>query len=324
MKVKMLGPVTKGAFQEFGKDKVLRLAAALAYYSIFSLAPLVIIVISIAGLVFGTQAVTGQVQDQLRDVVGDQGAKTIESMISAARKPSQSIIATILGVVTLLIGASGVFGQLQDALNSIWGVQPKPGRGIKGFIKDRFLSMAMVLGTGFLLLISMVLSAALSAASGFLNHTFGLPPMVAEALHLIVSLLVIALLFAMIFKVLPDATVKWGDVWTGEIFTAILFTLGKFLLGLYLGRAGTASAYGAAGSLIVVLLWVYYSAAIMFFGAEFTKVYSKERGSRIVPSKNAVPVSEEQKKAQGIPEGGAGVAGAKGKKPGKAPEPARV
>ena len=242
-------------------------------------------------------------------------------MIGAARKPSESILATILGVVTLLIGASGVFGQLQDALNSIWGVQPKPGRGIKGLIKDRFLSMAMVLGTGFLLLISMILSAALSAASGYFNKAFGLPPMVAEALHLVVSLFVITLLFAMIFKVLPDATVKWGDVWTGAIFTALLFTLGKFLLGLYLGRAGTASAYGAAGSLIVVLLWVYYSSAILFFGAEFTKVYAGERGSRIVPSKNAVPVTEEQRKDQGIADAEPGVEGKKGKKPQSAPVP---
>lgn len=303
MNIKVFGRVTKGAASEFGKDKVLRLSAALAYYSIFSIAPLVIIIISVAGLLFGTEAVTGQVQAQLRSFLGDQAAQTVESMISAARKPSQSIMAAILGVATLLIGASGVFGQLQDALNTIWEVQPKSGRGILGVIKDRFLSMAMVLGTGFLLLISMVLSAALAAASGYLNETLGLPPLIAEVLNNVVSFLVITMLFAMIFKYLPDVKIKWGDVWVGAIFTAALFTLGKFLLGLYLGRASTASAYGAAGSLIIVLLWVYYSSVILFFGAEFTQVYARERGRRLTPTENAVPLTEEAREEQGIPHG---------------------
>lgn len=300
MNVKSIGHVFKGAFAEFGEDKVLRLSAALAYYALFSIAPLVIIVISVAGIFFGTQAVQGQVQEQLQGFFGDQGAKAVESMISAARKPSTSIIATILGVVTLILGASGVFGQLQDALNTIWEVKPKPGRGIKGLLRDRFLSMAMVLGTGFLLLVSMLLSAALSAISSVMSDTFGMPPAVAHVLHLSVSFIVIAVLFAMIFKILPDARVKWNDVWAGAIFTSLLFTLGKFLLGFYLGREGTASAYGAAGSLVVVLMWVYYSSVILFFGAEFTQVLAKERGSRIVPAPNAVGVTEETRGEEGI------------------------
>ena len=301
MAIKKLGKVFKGAFHEFGEDKVLRLSAALAYYALFSLAPLVIIVIAVVGIVFGREAVQGQVQQQLSGFFGQQGAQTIESMVKAASKPSSSIIATIIGVVTLILGASGVFGQLQDALNTIWEVKPKPGRGFKGFIRDRFLSMSMVLGTGFLLLISMLLSAALSAVSGFMNNAFGVSPVIAEVLHLAVSLVVITLLFAMIFKVLPDANVKWNDVWVGAFFTALLFTLGKFLLGFYLGRESTASAYGAAGSLVIVLMWVYYSSIILFFGAEFTQVFAKERGSRIVASSNAVPVTEEARAEEGIP-----------------------
>jgi membrane protein len=301
MNAKMWTQVFKGSYKEFGEDKVMRLSAALAYYAIFSIAPLIIIVISVAGLVFGTQAVTGQIQGQLRGIIGDQGAQMIESMITAASKPHQSIIATIIGVATLLIGASGVFGQLQDALNTIWEVKPKPGRGILGMLRDRFLSMAMVLGTGFLLLISMVLSAALSALTGMMGNAFGMGPVLAEILHNGISFVVITLLFAMIFKVLPDAQVKWRDVWPGAIFTTALFILGKLLLGLYLGRAATASAYGAAGSLIIVLLWVYYSSVILFFGAEFTQVFAKARGSRIVPAKHAIGVTEETRGEEGIP-----------------------
>jgi len=303
MNGKMLLRVAKGAYNEFNEDKVLRLSGALAYYALFSLAPLVIIVISVAGIFFGTQAVTGQVQAQLRDFFGDQGAQTIQSMISATRKPSTSIIATILGIVTLLVGASGVFGQLQDALNTIWEVKPKEGRGIKGVLKDRFLSMTMILGIGFLLLISMILSAALSALSGVMGDAFGMSPFIAHALHLIVSFLVITLLFGMIFKILPDATVKWSDVWIGALFTSALFTLGKFLLGFYLGRAATASAYGAAGSVVIVLMWVYYSSIILFFGAEFTQVHAKVRGSRVVATPNAVPVTEEARAEEGMPHG---------------------
>src|ERR1051325_5454300 len=300
MKAKKWMGVLKQSFTEVGEDKVVRLSAALAYYAIFSIAPLIIIVMSVAGLVFGTEAVTGQLQGQMRGVVGDQGAQMIESMISAARKPHESIVATVIGVATLLLGASGVFGQLQDALNTIWEVKPKPGRGILGMLRDRFLSMAMVLGTGFLLLISMVLSAALNALTGMMGNAFGAGPIVAEILQNVVSFGVISLLFAMIFKILPDAHVKWRDVWPGAIFTAGLFTLGKFLLGLYLGRAATASAYGAAGSLIIVLLWVYYSSVILFFGAEFTQVFAKERGSRIVPAKHAIGVTEETRGEEGI------------------------
>jgi len=293
--------IFKGAFDEFFKDKVPRLSAALAYYALFSLAPLIIISVSVAGMFFGQLAVTGQLHDQLRDFFGDQGTQAIESMMKAAQKPDSSLAASIIGGITLLIGATGVFGQLQDALNTIWEVKPKPGRGIKGFIQERFLSLAMVLGIGFLLLVSMVLSAVLAALTGSINAQFGFTPVTANIVHVLVSFIVITLLFAMIFKYLPDARVQWRDVWYGAIFTAALFTVGKLLLGFYLGRAATASAYGAAGSLVLVLMWVYYSSIILFFGAEVTQVYAKARGSHIIPASNALPLTEEDRAEQGIP-----------------------
>jgi membrane protein len=194
-----------------------------------------------------------------------------------------------------------VVGQLQDALDTIWEVAPKPGRGIMGFIKDRFLSLAMVLGFGFLLLVSLILSTVLTALGTFF---VGLIPAAApamEVVNFVISLGVTALLFAMIFKLVPDAKIAWGDVWIGAALTAVLFTLGKFLLGLYLGRSGITSTYGAAGSLVALLVWVYYSAQIVFFGAEFTKAYANRFGSRIVPSRDAVPLTEEARAEQGIP-----------------------
>ena len=299
MKWKRINGLAKETFNEFFEDRAFRLGAALAYYSIFSIAPLLIIVIALAGFFLGEQAVREQIQQQLRDWVGEQGTAAIVSMVGA-HKPATSLLTTIIGLIVLLFGASGVFGQLQDSLNVIWEVQPKPGRGIWGFIRSRFLSFAMVLGVGFLLLVSMVISALLSAFTGALGSALPMPGLVAHALNFIVSFLVITLLFAMIFKVLPDARVRWRDVWMGAIFTALLFSVGKYFLGFYLGRASTTSSYGAAGSLVIVLLWVYYSSLILFFGAEFTQVHAKAMGSRIVPTPEAVPVTEEARAEQGL------------------------
>lgn len=300
MKIKWAASIVREAVKDFMEDKALRLSAALAYYAIFSLAPLLIIVIAVVSLFLGEESVRGQVHQYLEEFMGSQSASTVESMMSAQGK-AKSIGATIVGIVVLIFGATGVFGQLQESLNTIWGVQPKPGGGIRALIKERFLSLSVVLGTGFLLLISMVVSAVLSAITAYFGHMLPIPGFVVMLANFLVTFIVIALLFAMIFKVLPDANVQWRDVWTGAIFTAFLFSLGKFGLGLYLGRAGTASAYGAAGSFVVVLLWVYYSSVILFFGAEFTKVYAKQRGSRIVPSKGAMAVTEEARAQQGIP-----------------------
>lgn len=300
MKPKDIVGLLKETFTEWQEDKASRLAAALAYYTVFSLAPLVIIAIAIAALVFGQEAAQGGIEEQLRGLLGEQGAEAVQEMIKHSRKAEQGTIATLISVGLLLFGASGVFGQLQDSLNTIWEVAPKPGRGIKGFIKDRFLSFAMVLGIGFLLLVSLILSAGLTAVGDYLGHLIpGLPFL--QALNFLISFGVVTVLFALMFRVLPDAKIAWGDVWIGAAITSLLFTIGKYLLGVYLGNGSVGSTYGAAGSFVVLLLWVNYSAQILFFGAEFTQVYANKYGSRIVPAKNAVPLTEEARAQQGIP-----------------------
>jgi membrane protein len=299
MKTDFAWNLIKGTVNDFLRDKAFRLSAALAYYAVFSLGPLLVIVISVACLVFEKEAVQGQVQQQLQTYLGPKAAEAVEQMI-AGQKKGTSIAATVIGIATLLFAATSLFGQLQDAMNTIWEVKPKPGRGIKGFIRDRFLSFAMVLGIAFLLLISMVIAALLEAATGSIGKKFVLTEPVAHALNLVVSFGVVTLLFAMIFKLLPDATVNWRDVWIGAATTAFLFTVGKYLLGFYLGREATTSAYGAAGSFVIVLLWVYYSSVILFLGAEFTQVYATARGSRIVPSKNAMPATASERANEGM------------------------
>ncbi len=278
----------------------MRLAAALAYYAIFSIGPLLFVLVAIAGWIFGDEAVRGQIQGQISGMVGDDAAKTIESMM-AAKKLGTSPITTVLAVITLAIGASGVFGQLQDALNTIWEVKAKPGLGIWAFLRDRFLSMSMVLGLGFLLLISMVLTTAVQALVSRGGQLLPIPDAATAILSAVISFIVVALLFAMIYKFLPDVKLGWGDVMVGALVTAGLFTGGKFLLGWYLGREGTASSYGAAGSVVVILLWIYYSSIILLFGAEFTQAYALKRGHKLEPSKYAVPVTQEARAQEGIP-----------------------
>jgi membrane protein len=292
----------KQTFTDWSNDKVPRLGAALAYYTVFAIVPLLVIIIAIIGLVFGQEAAQSYIIQQIAGLVGEQSANAIKDMIQRADQPSTGIVSTVVAVVTLLFGASGLFGQLQDALNTIWGVEQKPGRGIWGMVQDRFLSFMAVLGTGFLLLVSLVLSAALSAFGKWFGSWLPAPELVLQALNFIISFGVITLLFAMMFKLLPDARVTWSDVWVGAAITALLFTLGKFLIGLYLGKSDVGSAYGAAGSLVIVLLWVYYSSQILLFGAEFTQVYANTSGASIVPTEQAVVVDE--KKAGGQRAGG--------------------
>jgi membrane protein len=280
----------KETFSEWREDKASRLAAALSYYTIFSIAPLLIIAIGVAGLVFGHDAAMNQVVGQIRGMVGEDGAQVIQTILQNASKTTSGIIATVVGGVTLLIGASGAFGQLQDSLNTIWEVRPKKGRGVKGLMRDRFLSFSMVLFIGFLLLASLLLTAVLAGIGKYLSDLLPMSSVVLQAMNFGVSLTVTAFLFALIFKVLPDAIVRWRDVWVGALVTALLFSLGRFLIGLYLGRASIGSAYGAAGSLVVLLFWVYYSAQILFLGAEFTQVYAKRFGQEIVPKPNAEPL----------------------------------
>jgi membrane protein len=289
----------RAALSDWSEDKAPRLGAALAYYTSLSLAPLLLVVIAIAGLVFGEEAARGQIVGQLQGLIGDGGAKAIEDMLANAQKPSSGLFATTLGVVTLLVGASGVFGQLQDALNTVWEVEPKPGRSWKDVVEDRFLSLTMVFGTGFLLLVSLVLTSIIAAAGGTLGKLSPGLEGVAFLVVDVVSLAVITTLFAMIFKFLPDAEIAWSDVWVGAVTTALLFIVGKFAIGLYLGRAGIGSAYGAACSFVVLLVWVYYSAQILLFGAELAQVYADRRGRRVEPTPNAVRATKRAVASEG-------------------------
>ena len=299
MKLTAAWSLLKETFAAWSEDKVPRLGAALAYYTVFSLAPLLVIVVGVASFIFGNEAAQGRVVEQLGSLVGEQGAQAIQGMLQSANEHKKTgIVATAIGVITLLFGASGVFGELQDALNTIWGVKPKPGRGLLGMIKDRFFSFAMVLGIVFLLLVSLVVSAALAAlgkfGSGFI------PAPLLEGVNLMVSLAVVTFLFAIIFKVLPDVEIAWRDVWIGAAATSLLFTIGKTLIGLYLGKASVGSAFGAAGSLVVLFVWVYYSAQILYFGAEFTQVYARHYGTGVAPATDALPVTEEARREQGL------------------------
>jgi membrane protein len=299
-RLKQLFELLRDTFNEFNRDKVPRLAAALAYYTAFSVAPLIIVVIAIAGLAFGQEAVRGQLDNQIQGLVGAQAADAIQQMVASANQPETGTIASIIGVVTLLLGAGGLFGQLQDALNTVWGVEPKPNQGIIATIRARFLSFTMVLGIGFLLLVSLVVSAGLSALNTWMSGLLPIPGFILQLINFVISFAVVTLLFMMIFRILPDVDIAWRDVSLGAAVTALLFVIGKFLIGLYLGNSSVASSYGAAGSFVVFLLWVYYSAQILLFGAEFTQVFAKQYGSKIVPSEHAQFVSDEERAQQGM------------------------
>jgi membrane protein len=295
-----LSKIFKDTVSEWIDDKAFRLSAALAYYSIFSLAPLLVIVGSIAGTLFGEEAVRGQLQEQIAGLVGTQGAETIQSMVKSVSNPQRNFFAGLIGWSILLIGAGGVFGQLKDALNTIWEVQPKPGRAIWRVLKERFLSFTMVLGVGFLLLVSLVVTTSLAAFTRRIEVSFPLSSVFWMGLNLLISFAVVTLLFAMIFKVLPDVKIKWGDVWIGAATTALLFDIGKFLLGFYLGRESMASSYGAAGAVIIILLWVYYASLILLFGAEFTQVYARARGRKMEPKAHAMLMTPRDRLREGI------------------------
>lgn len=277
----------KDTMAKWSEDKAPRLGAALSYYTAFSMVPLLVLVIAIAGLIFGAETAEQYIIAQIESLVGQQSASAIQEMLHIAQKPSQGVFAAVIAFATLLFGASGVFQQLQDALNTVWGVEAKTGGGIWGVIKDRFFSFVAVLGTGFLLLVSLVLSAGLAAFGKMFGGWLPVPEAILHMANFIVSFAVITGLFAMMFKLLPDAKIAWRDVWVGAAITSLLFTIGKFLIGMYLGKADVGSAYGAAGSLVIVLVWVYYSSQILFFGAEFTAVYANRFGSRIVAATSA-------------------------------------
>ncbi len=281
----------KESASEWKEDKAPRLSAALAYYTVFSIAPLLIIVLSVMSLFWAGQdgGARAELMSQVSGTVGPEGADAIRSMLDNANQPGSNsgIIGTIVGIVLLLFGATGVFVQLQDALNDVWEVQKKASYGFKGLIMSRVLSFGMILTIGFLLLVSLVLSVVVSQLTSFISDLGGFGEFLAQIVDFAVSVGVFTLLFAAIYKVLPDAEIEWGDVWTGAFITAILFAIGKIAIGIYLGTSSTASSYGAAGSLVVLLLWIYYSSMILFFGAEITQVYARFHGSGIQPSEHA-------------------------------------
>lgn len=279
----------KGSFAGFIDDKVMKLSAALAYYTIFSIGPMLIIVITLCSLFYGKAAIEGTIYGELSGLVGKAAATQIQDIIRNAAISEHSVFATTVGIVTLLVGATGVFVEIQDSINFIWGLKAKPRKGWLKFLTNRLLSFSLVISLGFILLVSLLLNSFIEI---FNNKLLGILPEAAVVstyiTNLVLNFLVTSLLFAIIFKVLPDARIKWKDVAVGACFTAVLFLLGKLGIGYYLGQVNTAGAYGVAGSLVVVLLWVYYSAAILYFGAEFTLQYSQEYGKHIYPDSYAV------------------------------------
>ena len=286
----------KQTFQEWLGDKAPQLGAALAYDTVVSLAPLILVLLAIVGIIFRDDpaGAWNKITQQMSYFLDPSAVQVVENIAQKASEPGKSTIATIIGVALAIFGASGVFGQLQDALNTIWGVKAKPGGGIWGFLRNRFLSFAMVAGVCFLLLVSLTLESLLKAFSHYVQSVLPGGIVVALAVYLIFDFAVVVLLFAMIFKFLPDVQIQWRDVWIGAVITAILFGIGKWLLGFYLGSGAAGSAYGAASSLITLLLWVYYSSQILLFGAEFTQVCAARAGRAFKPTQYAVRVETKE------------------------------
>ncbi|MDP9000095.1 MAG: YihY/virulence factor BrkB family protein [Myxococcota bacterium] len=285
-----LWSLVKETATDWNDHNAARLAAALACYTLLSIAPLVVLSVAVAGLAFGDQAARGEISAQIGAVVGADAAHAVEAIVVNAKTPSSGIIGTVFGIVVLLFGASGVFGELESALNTIWGVAPKPGRGWKGLVMDRFFSFTMVIAVAFLLLVSLVMSAALAATGKFFSSSLPGGDALWQVVNFIVALGITTLLFGIVFKYVPAAKIDWRDVWLGAVVTAVLFGVGKLLLGLYIGRSSITSAYGAAGSLVALVIWVYYTSQIVFMGAEFTQVHARRSGRRVQPADNAVAV----------------------------------
>lgn len=281
---KAIWNLLKASISAWSDDKSPRLGAALSFYTVFAMPPLFMIAIFIASLVFDPESVRTHIFSEVGGLIGKKSAEAIQSAMAAQYDANKGLVASAIAIGTLILTATGLFIELQDALNTIWRVEAKPGHGVMGFIRIRLMSFAMVVGIGFLLLVSLIVSAGLAAATKYISGLMPGVGVVSVIASDVVSFAVITVLFAMIFKVLPDVRIAWRDVWIGGAVTSLLFTGGKFLLGWYLGRSTTISAYGAAGSVVLILLWVYYSAQILFFGAEITKVYAIRFGSRLRPA----------------------------------------
>lgn len=276
----------KSATSDFLEDGALRLAAALSYYTVLSFAPLLLVIVGVAGYIGGREAIAQQLIEQVTTLIGPAGGELAKSVLMSANEPHKGFIAIVTGLVTLLIGATGVFGQLQDALNIIWEVERKAGGGVWSLIRSRLLSFAMVLGIGFMLLVSLVLSAAITLLQNQFTSIIG-NGWLWQVINIVGSLIVMSVLFGLMFKLLPDVYIAWRDVVFGAIVTGILVTIGKFGIGLYLGHSSVGSAYGAAGSLVVLLVWIYYTSLIVLFGAELTQAYAVKRGTAIRPKAHA-------------------------------------
>ena len=295
------GWLLREAARGWSEHRVQRLGAALAFYTTVALAPLTLVAIAVAGYFFGDEAARGGVVEQIQHLVGTEGAKAIETLIQKAREPRETRIATVISIGLLLFGATGVFAELKDSLDTIWEVKRKPGLGLWTVLRTQILSFAAVLGTGFLLLVSLVLTAVLTAFTAWLGRWLPVAIVSAYLFDVFVSFTVITLLFALIFKLLPDVTIHWRDVWIGALVTAGLFMIGKYLIGAYIGSAGVGSIYGAAGSVVVILIWTYYSSQILFIGAELIRAYAKRYDPEpIVPNEQAVPVTAQELAKQGI------------------------
>lgn len=289
--------ILKRTIKGVSEDDITFISAALAYYTTFSLVPVVVISIFVAGLVFGEETVKNELINQFHHTFGSGSAHQIKAMIAKTMDPEKNIINQIIAVIVLIFGASGVFGALQTGLNSIWHVKPKANRGIMGIFKDRFLSFTMVLVVSFLLLVSLAVTVTIAAATNYINSFFAGGDILGLILNNILSTGIITLLFALLFKYLPDVQIKFADVWIGAFITTLLFTLGKFLLGLYLKFSHTEDEFGAAGSLVLILVWVFYSAHIYFLGTEFTKAYATRKGRSVIPTDNAVLVTTKDPRA---------------------------
>ena len=302
--LKKIWDFTERVFDQWIEDRCPKLGAALSFYMIFSLSPLLVVAVFVAGLIFGDDAAQGEIVYQIEDMVGKEGAVIVQTALKNSRYSADGLTAIIISSVTLLIGSTIVFVELQDSLNQIWKVKSKPGRNlfkiIRDFILGRFQSFAMVIGIGFLLLVSLLLSAVLSALNKYLSDTFlSLPSYVFAITDIVIPLFVIFVFFMVVYKVLPDVSIHWKDVWVGALVTSALFVLGKYLIGLYLGSSTVASTYGAAGSLVIFLLWIYYSAQILFLGAEFTKVYVERIGKGVKTSAKFMRYEESQLEVEG-------------------------
>ena len=287
--------LVKETYNKWSDHQAPRLGASGAFYSLLSFAPLLVLITALIALVFGQQSAQGALINEARQLIGNHGASTVEQLLKSAQKPSSGVFASIVAFITLLFGASGVFTELQDALNLMWDATPQNAGGVLGMIRQRLFSFGMVLSIGFLLLVSLLISTALAYVGRSFSHLLPVPPFVLEAINFMVSFAVITALFALMFKYVPATKISWRDVVIGAVGTALLFTIGKFLLGLYLGKASVGSTYGAAGSLVAVIVWIYYSAQIFFFGAEFTHVYAEAHGTHAEAAGKPEPVERDAK-----------------------------